>query len=60
MTQHDFLKRITFKITQGLQPPQDVFHPLFILQFFTPISPKWVARKLRTFLADQLSSKPPS
>jgi menaquinone-9 beta-reductase len=58
MTQHDFLTRITFKITQGLQPPQDVFHPLFILQFFSPISPRWAARTLRKLLADQTARHP--
>ncbi len=46
MQQHGFLKRITFRLTQGLQPPQDVFHPLFILQFFTALSPLWVVRQL--------------
>jgi geranylgeranyl reductase family protein len=46
MSQHDFLGRLTLKISQGLQPPQDVFHPLFILQFFSPISPRWAAREL--------------
>lgn len=47
MGQHDFLAHVTFKITQGLQAPQDVFHPLFIAEFFSPISPRWALRQLR-------------
>lgn len=60
MNQHDFLTRVTFKITQGLQAPQDVFHPLFILQFFSPISPRWAVQQLRKYLASQYRHNPVS
>lgn len=50
MTQHDFLAHVTFKITQGLQAPQDVFHPLFIIEFFSPIAPRWALAQLRKLI----------
>ncbi len=43
MRQHGFLTRTVMSIAQGFWPPQEVFHPLFILQFFTPISPRLLA-----------------
>lgn len=60
MSQHDFLSRVTFKITQGLQAPQDVFHPLFILQFFSPLSPRWVAGQIKQVLTSSGVSTRPS
>jgi geranylgeranyl reductase family protein len=38
--QYRFLARTTLGITQGFTSPQMIFHPLFILQFFIPISPR--------------------
>ena len=35
-----FLARTALSITQGFTYPQMVFHPLFIIQFFMPISPR--------------------
>lgn len=37
--QYRFLARTSLSITQGFADPQMVFHPLFMLQFFMPISP---------------------
>lgn len=37
--QHHFLAEQVIKINMGFAPPQQIFHPLFILQFFTPLSP---------------------
>jgi menaquinone-9 beta-reductase len=34
-----FMARSVLKMTQGMEAPQQIFHPLFILQFFMPISP---------------------
>jgi menaquinone-9 beta-reductase len=34
-----FFARSVLKMTQGMESPQQIFHPLFILQFFMPISP---------------------
>ena len=50
MNQHDFLAHVTFKITQGLQAPQDVFNPLFIVEFFSPIAPRWALAQLRKLI----------
>ena len=35
-----FLARTSLSITQGFTYPQMVFHPLFIIQFFLPVSPR--------------------
>jgi geranylgeranyl reductase family protein len=43
MRQHAFLTRTVMSIAQGFWPPQEVFHPLFILQFFMPVSPRLFA-----------------
>lgn len=40
MRQHKFLTRSVMKVAQGIAPPSSVFHPLFILQFFMPITPR--------------------
>lgn len=39
MRQHRFLTRAVMETAQGIAPPSSVFHPLFIVQFFMPISP---------------------
>lgn len=50
MNQHRFLKRAVLSIAQGLKPPRNVFHPLFILQFLMPISPRFVVQEMRKLL----------
>jgi geranylgeranyl reductase family protein len=47
MRQHRFLTATVMKIAQGIEPPGRVFHPLFILQFFLPVSPRLVADGMR-------------
>jgi geranylgeranyl reductase family protein len=47
MKQYRFLTRTVIKIAQGCDPPLKVFHPLFILQFFMPISPQWVWQQIK-------------
>ncbi len=43
MRQYRFLAGTVMEIAQGIAPPAKVFHPLFVLQFFMPISPRLVA-----------------
>ncbi len=45
-SQHRFLNSTVMRINQGIAAPQDILHPLFILQFFMPLSPVWLARRL--------------
>lgn len=52
MRQHRFLTATVMEIAQGIAPPQRVFHPLFILQFFTPISPRLALETMGTLLHD--------
>lgn len=52
MRQHKFLTATVMEIAQGIAPPQQVFHPLFILQFFTPISPRLALETMGTLLND--------
>ncbi len=47
MRQHRHLARTAMGIVQGMTPPQDIFHPLFILQFFTPISPHLISSEIK-------------
>lgn len=51
MRQHRFLTRAVMEMAQGIAPPSTVFHPLFVLQFFMPLSPRLlieeVGRQLR-------------
>ena len=42
MRQHQHLTGTVMKIAQGIAPPGDVFQPLFIFQFFLPISPRLI------------------
>lgn len=42
MRQHEHLTATVMKVAQGMAPPGDVFHPLFILQFFLPITPRLI------------------
>jgi hypothetical protein len=49
MRQHDFLTGKVLKINQGFAPPQDILHPLFILQFFTPLSPRLLGEIFRSY-----------
>jgi len=44
MSQYGYLAGRVVNISQGFELPQSIFHPLFLLQFFTPISPGLVAR----------------
>jgi flavin-dependent dehydrogenase len=37
MNCHPFLTRTVMNMAQGFEPPQHVFHPLFIAQFFMPV-----------------------
>lgn len=46
MRQHRFLARTVMEMAQGMAPPSTVFHPLFILQFFMPLSPRWLASEV--------------
>jgi geranylgeranyl reductase family protein len=47
MRQHRFLTRTTMRVAQGLEPPQNVFHPLFVLQFFLPVAPQYAVEQIR-------------
>jgi len=47
MRQHRFLTRTVMSISQGFAPPQNVFHPRFIVQFFTPITPRLVIEEIK-------------
>ncbi|MBN1121964.1 MAG: geranylgeranyl reductase family protein [Anaerolineae bacterium] len=47
MKQHRFLTRTVMSISQGFAPPQNVFHPRFIVNFFTPITPRLVIEEIR-------------
>ncbi len=40
--QYRFIGERVMKIGLGLEPPQKIFHPLFILEFFMPLSPAHV------------------
>jgi len=51
MRQHRFLAQKVMGITQGFTPPQNVLHPLFILQFFTPLTLQLVLQELRKALS---------
>ncbi len=46
MRQHRFLTDKVMVISQGIAPPQDVLHPLFVLQFFMPLSPRWMIEQI--------------
>ena len=46
MRQHRFLTRAVMEMAQGVAPPSTVFHPLFILQFFTPLSPRLLIEEI--------------
>jgi hypothetical protein len=47
VNQYGFMAKSVMQITQGFQSPQSIFHPLFILQFFLPISPRLIAQQIR-------------
>ncbi len=47
VNQYEFLARSVLRIAQGFMSPQSIFHPLFILQFFLPISPRLIAQQIR-------------
>nr|MBN1228438.1 NAD(P)/FAD-dependent oxidoreductase [Anaerolineae bacterium] len=47
MNVHPFITRTVMAIAQGFAPPQDVFHPKFVMQFFVPISPRVIAEGYR-------------
>jgi flavin-dependent dehydrogenase len=46
MRQYAFLTGRVVNIAQGIEPPQRIFHPLFILQFFMPFSPGLVVNQV--------------
>jgi flavin-dependent dehydrogenase len=59
VNQYGFLAKSVMQITQGFQSPQSIFHPLFILQFFMPVSPRLIAQQIRnihTFVQKRLTS----
>lgn len=45
-TQHKFFAKTIYEIAQGLAPAQDTLHPIFVMQFFLPISPKWALEQV--------------
>jgi geranylgeranyl reductase family protein len=47
MRQHRFLTRTVMSISQGFTPPQNVFHPRFIVNFFTPITLRLIGEEIR-------------
>jgi geranylgeranyl reductase family protein len=47
MKQHRFVRRGVVLITQGYQHPRRVLHPLFVLLMLIPLSPRFVATRLR-------------
>jgi geranylgeranyl reductase family protein len=51
MRQHHHLTRSVLNMAQGCWPPESVFHPLFIAQFFMPITPRLVGDALRAIRA---------
>ena len=52
MRQHRFLTRSVMNMAQGFDPPESVFHPLFILQFFMPLSPRLIGQEVQKALRD--------
>lgn len=50
MSQHRFFASTILNIVLGHSMPQSIFHPLFMLQFLMPISPRFVARETRKLL----------
>lgn len=53
MRQHKFLTTTVMKIAQGIDPPANVYHPLFILQFFLPVTPRLIAETVGRAFARQ-------
>jgi len=47
MGQHRFLARMILGIAQGVQGPQNLFHPLVLLQLLLPISPRYLWGELQ-------------
>jgi geranylgeranyl reductase family protein len=47
MRQHRYLTRSVMNMAQGFWPPESVFHPLFIVQFFMPVTPRLVGEAVR-------------
>ncbi|GAB4471032.1 MAG: menaquinone reductase [Anaerolineae bacterium] len=46
MGQHRFLSKTILRIAQGLQMPHDLLHPLALLQFMIPLSPRFIWQEL--------------
>lgn len=44
--QHHFLATTMLRVALGIKPPAAVVHPLFLLQVFLPLSPRFVAQHL--------------
>jgi len=46
MKQHKFIGNTVAEISQGVTSASKVFHPLFVAEFLTPVSPRWALGKL--------------
>ncbi len=46
MGQHRFLSKTILRIAQGLQMPHNLLHPLALLQFVIPLSPRFIWQAL--------------
>ncbi len=51
MRQYRFLTRTVMEIAQGIAPPYKVFHPLFIVQFLMPFSPRLIGEQVSRLFA---------
>jgi flavin-dependent dehydrogenase len=50
MNQHRFLTRTILKIAQGMRSPESILHPLLLLQFFVPLTPRFTLDQVNAAL----------